>query len=301
MTFAATPNDPVGLPPLEPPVAGVQPRVVRRRRMSAVGWIGLTMTLVVVAIALIGPLLTPHDPNALLGAPYGAPHGSSIFGFDYLGRDAFSRFLAGGRTAVLLAVLGCIIGGAAGLTLGLVAAFARGPVDALIAWLTEVMIGFPALVLMLLLVAGLGSSSSVLVLALAVIGATRITRIVRAAAREVRDAAYVEVAEARGERRIYIMFRELLPTVMPPFLVDAGVRIPASIILIAGLSFLGLGVHEPASDWGLTIAENRAGLTLQPWSVLGPIAALLVLMVGVNLAIDGFAGRSTAVGSGRVS
>jgi peptide/nickel transport system permease protein len=81
---------------------------------------------------------------------------------------------------------------------------------------------------------------------------------------------YVEVAEARGERRLYIMYRDLLPTVMPPFLVDAGVRIPASIILIAGLSFLGLGIQPPASDWGLTIAEDRAGLTLQPWSVLGP-------------------------------
>ena len=270
-------------------------RVARRRRLSVVGWVGVTMTVLVLAIALVGPFVTPHDPDALLGAPFGGPKSSYPFGFDYLGRDSFSRFLAGGRTAVLLSLLGWLIGAALGLALGLVAAFARGWIDAVIAWFSEVLIGFPSLVLMLLLVSGLGPSLSVLVLALAVIGATRLTRIVRAAALEVRDAAYVEVAEARGERRLYIMYRELFPAVLPPFLVDAGVRIPASIILIAGLSFLGLGLQEPASDWGLTIAENRTGLTLQPWSVLGPIIALAVLMVGVNLAIDGFAGRRRSI------
>lgn len=264
-----------------------------RGRLTALGWIGAIVTVAILLLALIGPWLAPHDPDSLVGLPYGQPTDGYPFGFDFLGRDSFSRFLAGGRTAVILAVLGYMIGATIGLALGLLAAFWRGRVDTGINWGTEVMIGFPSLVLMMLLVAGLGSDLWVVVVSLAAVNVPRIARLVRAAALDVRDAAYVEVAEARGERRLYIMLREILPGVMPPFLVDAGIRIPASILLVASLSFLGLGIQPPAADWGLIISENRSALTIQPWTVVGPIAALALLMIGVNLALDGMRrGRS---------
>jgi len=265
-----------------------------RSYFSVTGWIGLSMTLSVLLIALIGPLVTPQNPDDLLGLPFGVSQPGALFGFDSYGRDSFSRFLAGGRYSLVVAIIGYLVGASLGLTLGLLAAYSRGWVDAALAWTSEVLIGFPALVLMLLLVAGLGTSFWVLVVALASVNAPRILRIVRASGREVRDAAYVEVAEARGEPRRYIMFKEIFPSVLPAFLVDAGVRIPASILLVASLSFLGLGIQPPASDWGLIISENRVALTVQPLAVMGPIVALALLMIGMNLALDGFKGNKSS-------
>ncbi|MGH2944740.1 MAG: ABC transporter permease [Solirubrobacteraceae bacterium] len=276
-----------------PPVPG---RVARRRLARAVGrlelspvaWLGLMVAVGCVLVGLLGPMVAPYDPDAFVGAPLSAPSSEHLLGLDYLGRDAWSRFLFGGRTAILLALLGFLAGASVGLTLGLLAAYSRGIADRIVDRTTEILVGFPSLVLMLLLVAGLGSELWVIVLALAVVHFPRVARIVRAAGIDVRHMAYVEVAEARGERHLYVMFREMLPAVMPPFLVDAGIRIPASILLVASLSFLGLGIQPPASDWGLIISENRAGLTSQPWAAVAPITALAALMIGVNVAIDGF-------------
>ena len=140
---------------------------------------------------------------------------------------------------------------------------------------------------MLLLVAALGPSFWVLVLALSMVNLPRVFRLVRSAAQAARESSYVEIAESRGEGKLFIMFREISPSVMPPFLVDAGVRIPASILLVASLSFLGLGIQPPASDWGLIISENRMALTINPLSVTLPILSLAILMIGINLALDG--------------
>lgn len=258
------------------------------RRLSPTAWIGLSIACAVVVLALIGPSIAPHDPNALLGIPFGDPQPGFPLGFDSLGRDAFSRFLAGGRYALVTAVVGFVIGAFFGLTLGLASAYLRGWVDDTLSWISEVLIGFPSLILMMIIVAALGSSFWVLVLSLTLVGVPRIFRIVRASALEVRANAYVEVAEARGESVAYILRREVLPAVMPPFLVDAGVRIPAYILLIASLSFLGLGVQPPASDWGLIISENRSAFTVQPLVVICPIIALALLMIGINIGLDGF-------------
>lgn len=280
MTASATANVPVN------PAAGE--RLATRRRFSVLGWIGIGLTLMCVAIGLFGPFFAPHDPQEFLGLPLSKPTAGAPLGLDYLGRDALSRFLWGGRTAIIVAVLGFAIGALGGLVLGLVAAYIKGPTDVIIDRASELFVGFPSLILMMLLIAGLGPRLWVIVVALATVHLPRVTRIVRAAGMDVASAGYVEVAEARGEPRRYIMFREMLPGVLPPFLVDAGIRIPASILLVASLSFLGLGIQPPAADWGLIISENRVGLTIQPWVMVAPIAVLALLMIGVNIAIDNF-------------
>jgi peptide/nickel transport system permease protein len=263
-------------------------RASRSRRISVVGWIGIAITTLCVAVGLFGPFFAPHDPEAFLGVPLSKPAPGAPLGFDYLGRDALSRFLWGGRTAIIVAVLGFAIGAVVGLVLGLVAAYFKGTLDVVIDRSSELIVGFPSLILMMLLIAGLGPQLWVIVVALGVVHLPRVTRIVRAAGMDVADTGYVEVAEARGEYRHYVMFREMLPGVMPTFLVDAGIRIPASILLVASLSFLGLGIQPPAADWGLIISENRIGITTQPWAMVGPIVVLALLMVGVNIAIDSF-------------
>ena len=136
--------------------------------------------------------------------------------------------------------------------------------------------------------AGFGTSLTVVVIGVGLAGAPRVARLVRGAAMEMPlSSSFVEVADARGESRSYIVTREILPNILGPIGVDFGIRLASSIVVVAGVSFLGLGLQPPAADWGLIISENRSGLTLQPWAVVGPIAAIGFLTIGINLVIDG--------------
>jgi len=249
--------------------------------------IGIFMVLFIFCISIFGSFLAPNDPNEFIGEAFALPFKGFPLGLDSYGRDSLSRFLVGGRYALMISIVGYLFGAMAGLFLGLFSVYSRGKTDSALAWFSEVLIGFPSLVLMLLLVAALGPSFWVLVLALSMVNLPRVFRLVRSAAQAARESSYVEIAESRGEGKLFIMFREISPSVMPPFLVDAGVRIPASILLVASLSFLGLGIQPPASDWGLIISENRMALTINPLSVTLPILSLAILMIGINLALDG--------------
>ena len=249
--------------------------------------IGIYMVLFIFCISIFGSFLAPNDPNEFVGEAFALPFKGFPLGLDSYGRDSLSRFLVGGRYALMISIVGYLIGAVAGLFLGLFSVYSRGKTDSALAWFSEVLIGFPSLVLMLLLVAALGPSFWVLVLALSMVNLPRVFRLVRSAAQVARESSYVEIAESGGEGKLFIMFREISPSVMPPFLVDAGVRIPASILLVASLSFLGLGIQPPASDWGLIISENRMALTINPLSVTLPILSLAILMIGMNLALDG--------------
>jgi peptide/nickel transport system permease protein len=253
--------------------------------------VGLAVGGIAVAIAFVGPFFAPHAPDAILGAPY--THSSSTYplGLDYVGRDVLSRFLWGGRTSLLLALLGTVLGYLIGLAVGLFAAYRRGWADELTMRTTDVTLAFPSLVLVLLLVSAFGSNVRLVVVAIAVANAPRIARIVRASSLEVVDLLYVQAAKARGERALHIVLREILPNIRAPLLVDFGLRFTGSILLVAAVSFLGFGLQPPAADWGVMVGENRVGLTVQPWGVLMPVIALGLVTVGINLVIDGY-GRS---------
>jgi peptide/nickel transport system permease protein len=249
--------------------------------------VGITMVLFILCVSIFGSFFAPYDPDEFIGEAFAVPYEGFPFGLDSYGRDSLSRFLVGGRYALMISILGYLFGAMMGLFLGLFSVYSRGKIDSTLTWFSEVLIGFPSLVLMLLLVAALGPSFWVLVLALSTVNLPRVFRLVRSAAQVARESSYVEVAESRGEGKLFIMFREIRPSVMPPFLVDAGVRIPASILLVASLSFLGLGIQPPASDWGLIISENRMALTINPLSIALPVLSLAILMIGINLALDG--------------
>jgi peptide/nickel transport system permease protein len=261
------------------------------RRFSLTAWIGIGLAALVAGMAFLGPLFAPFDPDKIVGSPYAPPSGESPLGLDFLGRDALSRFLWGGRTALLVALVGTGLGYVLGLAIGLFAAYLRGWVDELTMRATDVALAFPALVVVLLLVAAFGTDLNLVVAAIAIANAPRIARIARAAALEVVDLPYVEAAKARGERVPYILAREIMPNIKAPLLVDLGLRFTWSVLLVSAVSFLGLGLQPPAADWGLMVGENRLGLTLQPWPVLAPVIALGVLTIGINLAIDGYSRR----------
>ena len=262
-------------------------RRARSRRRSVGAWIGLALAASVVAVAVFGPYFAPHDPDELAGIPFGPRSSDHTFGTDYLGRDALSRFLWGGRTAIVLALLGTVLGVIVGVVLGTLAAYLRGPVEGTFNRTTEVLLSLPGLILVLLFLGAFGTSLTVVVIAIGIANSLPVSRIARGTALGVREQPFVEVARARGERSWYIVGREMLPNMAGPIAVDAGLRFTGSVIAVASVSFLGLGLQPPASDWGLMISENRSGIELQPWVVVLPALAIGSLTVGVNLFMDG--------------
>jgi len=263
-----------------------------RRRLSIGAWIGFALAVTVIAVAMLGPFFAPHDPAEFAGAPFAPPGPDHPLGLDYIGRDALSRFLWGGRTAIVLALLGTLLGVTVGVTAGTLAAYLRGPVEGAFNRTTEVLLSLPGLILILLFLGAFGTSLTVVVLAIGLVNSLPVSRIARGTALGVREQPYVEIATARGERRWYVVLREMLPNMAGPIAVDAGLRFTGSVIAVASVSFLGLGLQPPAADWGLIISENRSGMVLQPWVVLLPIFALGTLTVGVNLFMDGVRRRS---------
>jgi ABC-type dipeptide/oligopeptide/nickel transport system permease subunit len=212
-----------------------------------------------------------------------------------LGRDVLSRLLHGGRSVILLAAAATILAYLIGLTIGLVAGFSRSFVDPLLMRTVDVMLAFPPLLFVLILISGAGTGVTVVVIAVAAIQAPSVSRVVRTATQVVAVRGYVEAAVARGESTFAVIRREVIPNILAPVLVDFGLRFTYSILIIASVNFLGLGLQPPSSDWALLISENRQYISLNAWSVLAPAAMIALLTIGVNLLGDAIArslGRS---------
>jgi peptide/nickel transport system permease protein len=287
-------------PALEPQLlsAAVTPAAKRRREWVQTlldAWsfsrtkAGFAIFVLVLLVALVGPLLAPHTPTQFVGKPYAGPSAKAILGTDNLGRDVLSRVLWGGRTVFGLSVAATAIGLFFGVTLGLVAGYARAWVDDLIMRLLDVFLAFPQIVLALLFVSVVGPKLWLIVLIVGLSHAPRIARVARAATLEVVGRDFVKAAEALGVPRRKILLFEVLPNITSPLLVEFGLRLTYSIGLIAALSFLGMGMQPPAADWGLMIQENRLAITVQPYGVVVPVALIGVLTIGTNLMADGLA------------
>jgi peptide/nickel transport system permease protein len=271
--------------------------VSRRLRFvrTPAGATGCGILLFVVLIALLGPYLAPHSPTEPIGVPLGGPSHTALLGTDFLGRDVLSRLLDGGRSVIELAAAATGLAYLVGLGIGLVAGYSRSLIDPLLMRTVDVMLAFPPLLFLLVLIAGAGSAVIVMVLGVALIQAPAISRIVRTATLEVSVRGYVEAAVARGERTVAVITREVLPNILAPVLVDAGLRFTFSILIVASVNFLGLGLQPPSSDWALMIGENRAYISVNALAVVAPAAMIAILTIGVNLTGDAIArslGRS---------
>jgi peptide/nickel transport system permease protein len=259
------------------------------------GAIGLAVVVLVVAVAFLGRYVAPHDPSVPVGTPLTGPSSTAHLGTDFLGRDVLSRLLYGGRTVIGLAAAATILAYAVGLAIGLIAGYSRSKIDPILMRTVDVMLAFPPLLFLLVLITGAGTGVGVLIIGVAAIQAPSISRIVRTATLEVSVRGYVEAAVARGERAVAVIVREVLPNILAPVLVDAGLRSTYSILIIASVNYLGLGLQPPASDWALLISENREYISLNVWAVLAPAAMIALLTIGVNLMGDAVArslGRS---------
>jgi peptide/nickel transport system permease protein len=263
--------------------------------------IGLAIVGLMLAIALIGPLVAPHSPTEFVAVPNSAPSAKALFGADALGRDVFSRWLHGGLTVIWLSLAATLVGIIAGTAIGLVAAYARNWLDDVLMRANDVLLSFPQIIFVLLAVSAIGPKLWLIVLTVGFTHAPRVARVMRGAGQEVVERDFIKAAEVVGEKRWRIVFGELLPNVTSPLLVELGLRMTYSIGLVAAVSFLGFGLQPPTADWGLMINENRLSITVQPWAVFLPVLAIGLLTVGTNLITDGVARAAIGLDRGAKS
>lgn len=254
---------------------------------------GLIITLLVIVVAVCGPLLAPHAPTDMVGPVYGAPNGEAWLGHDFLGHDVLSRLLAGGLSVLWMSVAAALIALLVGVSLGLAAGFSRRRLDQSIMWGADISLAFPDMILVLLIVSMLGRQPWLIVLTVSIAFIPSVIRLARGSTVAVASQEFVEVAQMMGYSRRRILFKEILPNILTPLLVHFGNMLTWGVGILSGLSFLGYGVAPPAADWGLMINENQAGLLVQPWPVLAPALMIGIFAYGTNILAEGI-GRSAA-------
>jgi peptide/nickel transport system permease protein len=239
-------------------------------------------------ISVLGPYIAPFDPTATHSTEtYLGPNAKYLFGTDHLGRDLFSRVLIGGRTTLLLGVGSTVFAMTFGVPIGLLAGVKGGYIDEVIMRVMDVIMSFPTLLLALILLTALPSNVWTAMLAVGLVFIPKISRVVRSSTLAVKNEEYIEAARVRGESDRYIMFREVLPNIIPPIAVESTIRVGYAIIIGASLSFLGLGTQPPAPDWGYMIAQSQSHIWQTPWFLIWPALFLGLTIFSFNVLGDG--------------
>lgn len=250
--------------------------------------LGTTIVILFVLLALFGPLLAPYELNQQIYSEARQPPSTvHWFGTDNLGRDVFSRVILGAREILTLSGLGTLLAVISGTSFGLVSGYYGGILDEFIMRLFDSLLAMPALLLALLLLGILGPSISSVLIVIVVVYTPIVARVVRSVVLSVKTKAFVEAARIQGEPLGRILFREILPSVLPALAVEASLRFSYAIFLVASLGFLGVGVQPPSPNWGLMVSEARQHVSQLPWSLYFPAAAIAIVVIGVNLMADG--------------
>ena len=263
------------------------PRMISGIFRSKSAAFGVAILLFWVFIALAAPVISPYSPTEMSSSVLQSPSREHWLGTDRLGRDVMTRLFWGTRMVLVLAPTATLLGVLVGVSLGLISGYTGGMVDMLIMRGCDILLSFPMLLIYILIIASIGASAFNVVIAVSVGAIPAITRIVRSLVLEARTQDYVSAARLRGERRWYILVREILPNVSGPIIVDACIRVGYAIMAIGSLGFLGLGPPPPMSDWGRMINEGRQNLFIMPWTVLAPSAALSSVVLALNMLADG--------------
>ncbi|MGO4287272.1 ABC transporter permease [Bosea sp. TAB14] len=256
-------------------------------RFNLTGWISLIVILAWALIAILAPYVTPHGISDIVDTDYFGPMSLQFpLGTDYLGRDMLSRILFGARYTVGISLAATLIACSIGVTLGMAAAVTGGWFDTALSRFIDALSSIPSKLFALVAVAGVGSSIPVLMLILGIIYTPGSYRFARALAVNVNTADFVTVARLRGEKLSYLIRAEILPNIIGPVLADVGLRFVFIVLLLSGLSFLGLGVQPPEADWGSLVRENIGGLPFGSPAVMAPSFAIASLTIAVNMLID---------------
>ncbi|HSJ26008.1 MAG TPA: oligopeptide ABC transporter permease [Longimicrobiales bacterium] len=262
-------------------------RQFRRNRLALVG---LGIIIVLYLVALLAPLLAPHDPVAqhdIARTSYLSPRAGNWLGTDRFGRDILSRIIYGSRISLSIGFVATVISITIGTLLGALAGYFGGRVDTLIMRFTDTVLAFPRLVLLIMIVALFGPSITVIILVLGLTQWPGTTRIVRGDVLSLREREFIQAAQALGMGRARIIGRHLIPNVMAPVIVAATLGIGNTIVMEAGLAFLGLGVQPPTPTWGSMVADGRESLISAWWVATFPGLVIVLVVLAFNLVGDG--------------
>lgn len=260
-------------------------RQLKRNRLAMAG---LIIVLFFVAVAVLAPVIAPHDPLAQSIALSGEkPSAENLLGRDELGRDVLSRLIYGARISLTVGLITVVIGAGIGVPLGAVSGFFGGRVDMVIQRLIDIMLAFPAMLLAIVLVSTLGVNLENAMIAIGVVSIPTYARLVRGTTLVLRDVEYVQAARAIGLTNAAIIFRHILPNLLSPIIVQSTLQVATAILWAAGLSFLGLGAQAPVPEWGAMLSSGRTFIRSAPHIVTFPGLAIMVTVLGLNLLGDG--------------
>jgi peptide/nickel transport system permease protein len=260
----------------------------RRLRRYPATLIGFTIVGFFLFLAIFGEWVAPFKfTEQELKNRLQPPSQSHLFGTDQFGRDIFSRVLVGSRDVFVVAGSGTLIAVFLGAILGMLSGYYGGLADEIAMRFVDVLLALPPLLLAMIILGTLGPSRINVTLIVGLLYIPTVARVVRSVVLDLKTRQFVEAAKMRGESSAYLMFREMLPSVLPALAVEASMRFSYAIFLVASLGFLGLGVQPPSPDWGLQVGEARTYFTQAQWVLLFPAGAIALLVVGVGFMSDG--------------
>ena len=257
-------------------------------------WLGMIIVSSYFFVALFAPFLAPYGEAQIFKVPYAPWDNVHIFGTDRLGRDILSRLIYGARNTMGIALVTTFLAFLIGVGFGLLSAILRGWVDQILARFVDILMAIPSLIFALMLLSIFGSTALNLILIIAVLDSTRVFRLAGAVGMNVVVMEYVEAARLRGEKISWIMGKEILPNILPPLVAEFGLRFCYVFLMIASLSFLGVGIQPPTADWGSMVRDTGELIQFAAYDVTAaltpilPAAAIGILTIGVNFVVDWF-------------
>ncbi|WP_101069068.1 ABC transporter permease [Roseovarius salinarum] len=256
---------------------------------------GMFVIFTYLVMGIFAPLIAPHGEAEVIASAFAPADDTMLLGADQLGRDIFSRIVYGTRNSVGLALAATVLAFLLGAIAGLLAATKGGWFDQLMGRIADVIMSIPSLIFALLMLSIFGPSIPVIIGAVAVIYAPRVFRLTRAVAGNVVVMDYIEAAKLRGEGTWYLIRKEILPNSTAPLVAEFGLEFCFVFLLVAGLSFLGLGIQPPTADWGSMVRENATLISFGDITPLIPAAAIALLTVAVNFVVDWMLHRSSGL------
>jgi peptide/nickel transport system permease protein len=258
-------------------------------------WFGMIVIAIYGVLALFAPLIAPYGESQVLGDAYLPSSTQHWLGTDQLGRDMLTRLIYGARNTIGIALITVLLSFALGGTLGILSAIFRGWLDQILGRIVDVFMSIPQLIFALMLLSIVGPSATNIILIIAVLDSTRFYRISRAVAMNVVVMDFVEAARLRGESTSWIMFKEILPNILPTLVAEFGLRFCFVFLTISSLSFLGLGIQPPTADWGSMVRENATLINYGRFTPLLPAGAIALLTVAVNFVVDWFLHKTSGL------
>ncbi|MBT5188316.1 MAG: ABC transporter permease [Proteobacteria bacterium] len=259
---------------------------------------GMLVILTYGFVAIFAPFLTPYSETEIVGPEFDVWGNEFILGTDGLGRDMLTRLLFGARNTVGIAFITTLLAFVIGGIMGLLSAIYTGWFDQVASRVVDVLMAIPQLIFALMLLTIFGTSIPILIIVIATLDATRIFRVTRAVSLNVVVLDYFEAARLRGERIFWLCIREILPNITAPLLAEFGLRFCFVFLMIAALSFLGLGIQPPTADWGSMVRENAVLITYGDITPILPAIAIAILTLGVNFLVDWFLHKSSGLKDG---